>query len=333
MNYRQIYREELTGPYLFSGSEKLLMDNGIIYLKGKIKNFKDFNIMNLQGKNLELGYLVSACETLPVMNDKKLIIVSDVAEFVKNIDFKKDLEGHLENFSSDTVLIFLDDVMGVNKNTSFYKYFKKKDRLVEFNTLNPREIMLYINGYFKKAGINISNSATATLVDKLGYGSKNLNLTLFDVKNELDKLISLYKREISIADIDYVVKENPDLSIFDFLDALTNRKAEEALTHFENLYNLNEPVHRILNMVIRNFHMLLGVKLGVNKSAQDVMSTLSIGNFEYGKFKRGTENFTADELINIYSELLEGEIKLKTSQVNEKVLMETIILKICNKKS
>lgn len=167
----------------------------------------------------------------------------------------------------------------------------------------------------------------------MGYGSKNLNLTLFDVKNELDKLISLNKSEISVDDIDYVVKENPDLSIFDFLDALTNRKAEEALTHFENLYNLNEPVHRILNMVIRNFHMLLGVKLGVNKSAQDVMSTLSIGNFEYGKFKRGTDNFTADELINIYSELLEGEIKLKTSQINEKVLMETIILKICNKKS
>lgn len=63
------------------------------------------------------------------------------------------------------------------------------------------------------------------------------------------------------------------------------------------------------------------------------MSTLSIGNFEYGKFKRGTENFTAKELTNIYSELLDGEIKLKTSQVNEKVLMETIILKICNKKS
>ena len=101
------------------------MDNGIIYLKGKIKNFKDFNIMNLQGKNLDLGYLVSACETLPVMNDKKLIIVSDVAEFVKNIDFKKDLEDHFDNFSNDTLLIFLDDEMGVNKNTSFYKYFKK----------------------------------------------------------------------------------------------------------------------------------------------------------------------------------------------------------------
>lgn len=333
MNYRQIYKEELTGPYLFSGSEKLLMDNGIIYLKGKIKNFKDFNIINLQGKSLETGYLISACETLPVMNDKKLIIVSDVSEFLKTFDFKKELESNLENFPNDTILIFLDDENGVNKNTSFYKYFKKKNRLIEFNTLNPREIMLYINGYFKKAGINISNSATATLVDKLGYGSKNLNLTLFDVKNELDKLISLNKSEIGVEDIEYVVRENPDLSIFDFLDALTNRKVDDALTHFENLYNLNEPVQRILNMTIRNFHMLLGVKLGVNKSAQDVMSTLSIGNFEFGKFKMGKDNFTTGELVSLYDELLDGEIKLKTSQVNEKVLMETIILKICNKKS
>ncbi|KXO17075.1 DNA polymerase III, delta subunit [Clostridiales bacterium KA00134] len=332
MNYKEIYKKELFGPYFFTGEEDLLKDNATIYLKSKIGNFLDFNFIKLDGKSASISDLINACERLPMMNDKKMILIKDAGDFISSFDFKKDLEKIVASCPKDTILIFQEGLSLINKNNSFYKWFNKKDRIFEFSTLNPLDAGKYISGYLKRKNIEIQFEDAKYLAQRLGYGSKNLDTNLFDIKSELDKLANMGFYCIKKEDIDLVVKENINLNIFDFLEALANRNIKKSLDILENLYNLNESVSKILAMVTRQNHMILGVKLGLSDRSTDVMSILGIGNYEYKKFINYAKNFSKEELIDIYRNLQDVDYKIKTSSEEEKILLEREIVKICNKK-
>ena len=123
MNYKKIYKDENhSGAYLFFGKEKYLMENAVGYLINKyVKGSEAFNYTKFKGGDVKPEDIISACETYPVMNDKKLVLVKDVCDFLALYELKDSFYEFLDKLSDFVILIFWD-TGDIKKTTKFYKY-------------------------------------------------------------------------------------------------------------------------------------------------------------------------------------------------------------------
>lgn len=335
MNYKKIYRDkDHTGAYLFYGKEKYLIENAVGYLINKyVKGTEAFNYTKFKGSEVKPEDIISACETYPVMNDKKLVLVRDVVDFLGENDLKDSFYDFLDDLSDFVILIFWD-TGSLKKTTKFYKFFKKKDRDMDFAKLSPADLNNFIKGYFIRKGKEIGPSELALFISESGYNSKNEDVSLLDLKTEMDKISAHAKnKKILREDISSSITENIDTNIFKFLDAMMGRRSEEALKELHNLYKLGEPSLRIFTMIIRQVKNFLSYKIlsTKNLSQADIMNKMEVKKYEFGKIKSFEKNFTKEFLIDFYEELIRSDELFKTSSIDEKLIMETLIIKYCNK--
>lgn len=335
MNYKKIYRDkDHSGAYLFYGKEKYLIENAVGYLINKyVKGTEAFNYTKFKGSEVKPEDIISACETYPVMNDKKLVLVRDVVDFLGENDLKDSFYDFLDDLSDFVILIFWD-TGSLKKTTKFYKFFKKKDRDMDFAKLSPVDLNNFIKGYFIRKGKEIGPSELALFISESGYNSKNEDVSLLDLKTEMDKISAHAKnKKILREDISSSITENIDTNIFKFLDAMMGRRSEEALKELHNLYKLGEPSLRIFTMIIRQVKNFLSYKILSNKniSQADIMNKMEVKKYEFGKIKSFEKNFTKEFLIDFYEELIRSDELFKTSSIDEKLIMETLIIKYCNK--
>lgn len=335
MNYKKIYRDkDHSGAYLFYGKEKYLIENAVGYLINKyVKGTEAFNYTKFKGSEVKPEDIISACETYPVMNDKKLVLVRDVVDFLSENDLKDSFYDFLDDLSDFVILIFWD-TGSLKKTTKFYKFFKKKDRDMDFAKLSPADLNNFIKGYFIRKGKEIGPSELALFISESGYNSKNEDVSLLDLKTEMDKISAHAKgKKILREDISSSITENIDTNIFKFLDAMMGRRSEEALKELHNLYKLGEPSLRIFTMIIRQVKNFLSYKILSNKniSQADIMNKMEVKKYEFGKIRSFEKNFTKEFLIDFYEELIKSDELFKTSSIDEKLIMETLIIKYCNK--
>ena len=99
--------------YLLYGREHYLIDNTIkLFRESLNESMIDFNLDIIDGKEITLEQLLSSIETLPFMDERKIVIVKDFELLTKakkkNFSDKeeKTLAEHLENIPDTTILVF-----------------------------------------------------------------------------------------------------------------------------------------------------------------------------------------------------------------------------------
>ena len=86
--------------YLLYGREHYLIDNAIKLFKESLnESMIDFNLDILDGKEIMLDQLLSSIETLPFMDERKIVIVKD---------FELLMKGKKKNFSDKEEKIFAE---------------------------------------------------------------------------------------------------------------------------------------------------------------------------------------------------------------------------------
>lgn len=333
MDYKDIYRLDLKGAYLFYGDEKLLIDNAVEYISKKYINqgMETFNLTNFEGKDLSEEKLISSCETLPIMNEKRVIFVKDVASFSDNVS--DDFYEFLNSLGDFIILVFLDTTDSLNKVKKFYKFFKKNKREVEFSKLKGRDIYKFVEGYIARKNKKISNVDLSYLISKSSYNSRNVDISLYDLKNEIDKIIALAgSGNITKRVIDDSITENTDTNIFMFLDNMCEKNTEGALKEYRNLHFLNEPIQKILVMLTRQVRLIIIYKtLSTARYSQtDIMKEMGVGSFEYKKISKFAKNFEVEFLYDFYKNLLKIDEMIKTSGGLDNVLFEMLIVEFTN---
>lgn len=334
MNYKKIYKDEThRGAYLFFGKEKYLMENAVGYLLNKyVKGSEAFNYTKFKGSDVKPEDIISACETYPVMNDKKLVLVRDVCDFLALYELKDSFYEFLDKLSDFVILIFWD-TGDIKKTTKFYKYFKKNNRDIDFGKLSPVDANRFVKSYFLRKGKKINDREAALFIKESGYTSKNEDLVLLDLISEMDKIAAAAKdKVITESDIRSLITENIDTNIFAFLDAMMQRNSERALVEFHNIVKLGEEYPIIFYMIIRQAKNLLSYKILSEKniSQAEMMNKMGLSKFEFDKKIRVYErNFSKKFLTDFYEELIKADEFFKTSSVDEIIIFETLIIKYC----
>lgn len=339
MNYNEfmncIKKNNILPVYFFSGSEEYLMKEALEAVKNKYihESFEALNYVIIDGKEKVFDDILNACETLPFMSDKKLVVIKDISEIMENdsSELDKELSSYVETLDNYICLIIMDRSNNFKKTTRLYKTIKKLDGVVEFSSLKGRELNIWVEDKFKKNNKKISASNINYFTQQSTYSDYNSTKTLYDLENEVVKVASYSQNnEISKEDIDVVLTKTLDTNIFNLLGSISKKDSEEALRIFNEMYISNEPVQKILSMIIRQLRLTLGYKLYREKGYTDgdTGEKLGIKSFELKKIGRESSNFTEAQLKKALNHILELDIKQKTSSHDEKLALEMLIINL-----
>lgn len=233
MNYKDmisnIKKDNIKSLYFFSGEEEYLMYKIIEMLKEKYieESLETLNYIVIDGKEVDFDSILNACETLPFMSPKKIVIIKDISEIVENNpkDFSDTMASYIENLGDYLCLIIMDRSNNFKKANKIYKIVKKLDGVVEFPRLKGRDLYAWVEKRFKKFNKEISNANINYFIQQSTYSDYNSEKTLYDLENEITKLVNFtLNNVITKEDIDLVLARTLDTNIFNLLNSITKRQ-------------------------------------------------------------------------------------------------------------
>lgn len=342
MNYSEFLKilknDNADSTYLFLGEEDYLINECIEIVKKKYieESLEALNYSILDGKNSAIDDLINTCETLPFMSPKKIVLLKEVAQFFDKDDSNalKDIYNYLDNLGDHVCLILVDNSNELKKTTKVYKYYNKNNKVVDFTKLKGKDLSLWIEKILKKYNAKMSFSNINYFIQHSSYLSRNVNSTLYDLENELKKVMS-YSRDMEITkeDIDFVMVKSLDNNIFDLLASINRGDVDSSLSIFNQIYLSNEPIPKILFMISRQIRLMLGYNIYREKGYIDgeIIDKLQIKSYEYSKISAQAKSYSIKTLEGYLNLLLTVDKKLKTSSSDEKIEMEILIINLSKK--
>lgn len=338
MNYKELQKKidekMLKSVYLFTGEEEHLMDIYIDKIKVDLidENMETLNYTEIEGKENNFEDILNACETLPFMAPRKMVYVKDLMELIENDkDLSEKLNDYLPKIDEHAILVLRDKKNSLRRNTRVYKTINKLNGVVDFKRLDHKELTIWIKKIFNQHGKEISNSDLNYLIKKSTYTEYRSEKTLHDLRNELLKIINHSENNfITKKDIDSNFIETLDTNIFNLLDNINRKNTENALRIFNEMYMANEPIPRILFMIIRQLRLILKYKVFRARGYNDVetRNKLGVKPYEYNKLSGNARNYSEKELQGYLDYILELDTKQKNSSQDEKLALELLIVRL-----
>jgi len=323
---------KLSNLYYFYGREAFLVKTYADRVREKFSpDLDDFNLVKFNGcpafEDLE-----NSIETLPVFAEKKVLIINDFD--AEKIDADT-LERIITLFSDipDYCAVIIE-ITGFEPNLKSAKTKKllacieQNGISCEFALLSRAKAAELIIKKAARSGCIISR-ANAEYLCELTLGS----LTLIGF--EVDKLCSYTGtgNEITKQTVDLLVPRLTETNVYDLAAALTAKKAETAFKILDDLMAQNCAPVIILASLSGAFVDYYRAKLGKNSG---VSPEKTAGDFNYpknrawvmGKIARSVTSVNLVYIKNCLSVLYSADIKLKSTSLNDRTIIEKAMAEI-----
>jgi len=332
MGYMDIFEEikarSLDKLYLFYGPEEYTKGQALSQMTAQLthEDFKDLNYQMIDGTETNVNTIITACETLPLMSEKRLIVVKNYIGFGNRKTAEEEvLKKYLERVSDSTCLVFYCRGV-IDKTRVLYKAIKKHGKVIEFERLKSPELIKWTAKAFKKSGKEI-------VPGDLNYFLIRVGNNLEDINNEIQKLVS-YTGEtgrITREIIDKLVTPSPENTVFQLIDAVTARQKGEALLLLEVLLEGGQVVFGIITLIARQLKTMLLCKDYIDKgySQSTIIELLKVHPYMAKKCMTQSGNFTTQQLRSSLNSCLELDYGIKSGKMKERIGIEMLIIKMC----
>jgi DNA polymerase-3 subunit delta len=354
LNYKEFIKKakanDLKPVYLFYGEEYYLMDYTLEIVKDIFidKAFEPLNYIVLEGKEVDFDKILNACETLPFMSEKKIVLIKnfplfkskkEVDEDSKELDMstsKNQLLKYIEGLEDYLCLIFVEKYNSIDKRNALYKRIKKVGETIEFTKLKGKDLDDWIQDSFKKYDKKISKSNINYFIQQSSYFDSKQDKTLYDLENEIIKISNYLSngKEVTKEDIDLLVAKPLEMNVFNLLNSISQKNGENALKLFNEMYISNEPVLFVLHMIVRQLRNMLILKALKIKgyTEGEVYDKMKLSRYEYQKVSSQSKNFTMPQLERALLHCLETDKKIKLSGIDNRLALEILITNLCFEK-
>lgn len=345
MDYKDIIKNiknrNFENMYLLYGREYYLIDNAINSLKENLnEGMIDFNLDIIDGKETTLDQIISSIETLPFMDDKKIVIVKDFELLKgKKKNFtdsdEKYLIEHLENIPQTTVLMFV--VYGeVDKRKSLVKKIDKNGLVFNCDKLSDMDLFKWVKKGFDKNSVIVDNPQIMYFIEQEGYRDKSSEKTLSDLQNEINKISSFVGKGNKVTNevIDKLTQKKVENDIFKLIDCIGEKRSSNAMKILNDMIQEGESVLGIFAMIAKQFKIVIQVRqLQVEGYTSKIIAEkLKIHPFVAGKALKQASNFTDDIIIDMLNYILESDFKIKNGLVRDTLAVEMLVSKYCQRK-
>lgn len=290
----------------------------------------EFNYQKLDGQSCTVGEIHDAVEALPVMAERKCVVVRDFDAASAAADDIKQLSSLIQDLPESCVLVFwldivLADVKSNSKWKSFFSAVDKAGACVDFPRKSKSELVRLLCREAQKRGCTLSPANAGLMVERAG---DDLRLLM----SELEKLCALAAPgEIAREHIESIGVLTIESSVYKLSTAILKGSYEEAYDILNGLFAQREEPVRILAFLSNAYADLYRAKVAM---AAGVRAETLAGDFSYRKSTRLA--IAARESRNIPLKLLrksldilaQADLKLKTTSANERTVLEQTAAKL-----
>jgi DNA polymerase III subunit delta len=252
-----------------------------------VESFYANEATNASGRDQLIGALLSTARTLPMMADKRVVIVHEAERLLApkrardddqgELDLPKkgkrgatpaeELEAYVESPELMTTLVFVAGALDANRR--IVKLLRKHADIVDCGSLeSPRDAVMWIQKRLEKDELSIDPKALNLLLQTTG-------LSLGRIRAEVEKLVLYAAGETAITTThvkDLVIPENESEGVFALIDAVRNSNAPRALLEISALIDAGVQPPLILGQ-LRAAAVQLRHDLRVRNGLEAVMRT------------------------------------------------------------
>ena len=327
--------------HLLYGDDVLSIREKLASLKEAVQppEVRDVNVSVFEGARLRLDELRAACDTVPFLAERRVVVVEGLLARMERRGQGRGKEGASEEGPDLGEWTRLTDLlMAVPPSTDLVFV---EGKLQHDNRLLPRvkplaqvgqyalpkgdELRLWIRKRAEAKGTRIHPRAVVALADAVGN-----DLPILDA--ELDKLvIYCWEREIGYQDVQDMVAYVKEANIFAAVDAMLENRPGPALAQVSQYLESGESSGRLMTMIVRQVRLLLLTKelRAEGVKPEELGSRLGLSGFPLRKTLEQEPRFTRPQLVEAYNILLEADLGLKTSAMDEETALDLLVADLC----
>ena len=299
--------------YLFHGDDSHSQQKQLQSLLAKLGDLSllELNTTRFEG-GVELSALRHACDSIPFLAPKRIVIVRDLFARAQPKPFVEALLAYLPQLPGTTRLFFLEGQALPARHPLVQLANTQENGYVrQFDRPEGSGVDRWIAQRVAELDGAIAPRASHALATNIGN-----ELQVLD--NEIQKLL-LYVgpgNTVEIEDVNLLCPYVAEASIFDLVDALGNRNGKQAsqLLHAK-LADGTDPFY-LFSMVVRQFRLLIQVKELAEQGyrAPAISKELRIHSYVSGKLYQQAQHFSLPQLTQIYGHLLDMDVAVKTGK-------------------
>lgn len=292
----------------------------------------DFDLTKFDGRlDPEVSALLNACETLPVLSGRKVVLVDSFKSFesTPGLDEKeeKKLIEYIQKLPESCLLIFSCGEK-VDKRKRIYKKISEAGHVYEFGKLTESDLTKWISKQCKARGKQITPKLTAQLIEITGYYDKDSTYGLSNMENDIRKAAAHAAGEsIEPEDIVQTVSGHVQRDVFAMIDALSRQDKKYALEMLAHLLDAGEAVYGALALLFRQYEHLLKIsEMKENGAAMpEIRRQLGLQDFIIRKLAGYADRYGSLRLKKILREIYQVDKHIKTGFLDPRLAMELFI--------
>lgn len=308
--------------YLLYGEDKGIIKKRIEDIRKKIEvNEDDVSYYDIN----DIEDIVNDALTISMFSLNKLIVIDSTSYLSgkKEVPLMEKLEDYFDSYNSNSYLVFVSYSSTVDSRRKLVKLITAKGKSEKVEA-TLEYLISFANDYVKSNDYNITKEDINYLIDRCGNNLDNLT-------NELDKLM-LYKvsdRVITKADINILVSENFDNSVYDLVNCILKKDKSKAIEIYNNFIQNGMDVNQIIAVIAAQIRLLFQVKRLYNsgKSNDEIAKILEFRSVYRVKYLLSDSYYyTEEDLLRYLSYLANLDNNIKSGTIDGNVFLELFIL-------
>lgn len=302
---------------LIHGEEEYIVKTFLDKLKEKAQ------VRILWGDELSLQDFLNEVGTGGMFSRKEVLFVYRAEDFLKRIKDVKAFLSYLTKLDNKKVFFYVGLRLGEKdlQKEPYLSLSKLGDVLVA-SKLDRKRIRELVKNKLQREGISIEESALDYLLEATAY-----QLTL--LKNETDKLLLYGKKHLTLEDIKRSVVAEPEMTVFDFVDALFLKDYARALDALKATLRAGTHPLQVLYLLVNYTLKLFTAKVLV-EGGQDVEKALTQVDikhkFQLASFKRYMSENSLNDLFSMLRRLQTLDVAIKVYFVDPAQALRSFVV-------
>lgn len=295
------------------------------------------NTTVFDGKTVTPEHLRAACESMPFLSEKRFVIVEGLLEKFESRKENGKKKSSSKNNKIEEYLSFANAVKTlppftelvitggkISDRNPLLQELMKISKVKTFPLLKGAQISQWIEKRVaaEAKGKKISPKAVALMVRLVGND-------LWTMANEVDKLVLFTgDKDIGEEDVKAVVSNAQEAGVFAMVDAIIEQRVGAAQELLQQLFRQGMAPSQILVMISRQVRIIYQVRemRAAGKQRGEMMGKLGLNSdFVLRKAWEQAERYSPARIKEVYHQLLEADISIKTGKVEGELALDILI--------
>lgn len=298
---------------------------------------KPIDLVTLEGDALTLDKVKESLETVSLMSERKVVFLPDftpaAGKALKGFG-EADVKGLIDYFKDipeGALLLIAAPEIDENKSkkNKVRTAVEKHGKVYDFEPLNEGQLANFIEKRFRTAGRTYTPSVVKMIMSESGYGNKAIDYSLYNLENDLRKIIAHCDRDgrITTDDVKDVLASNPENNVFAMLDAIGRNRKDEAFRLLHNLLQSGTPVFNLLRLITGQLELILSVKemREDGLTLAQMQKKLGVHQFRVKKAMAMTGQYSMTDLRAALCAAYEVDENIKTGLLDGQLALEYFI--------